>query len=133
MKDTLLNINYRDGNDLDKVLTDVVDEKHDFDDPIEDITGMLSDFNLQTIFLQTVVIFVVTSVTVKQIYKELLSIVDRVDRGILSILLQRMERKSLFVNITIKYLIMLPCRDYGFVILRLEGNCIVKFVCFLPI
>ena len=47
-----LTLNYRDENchDLDKVLTEVVDVKHDFDDPIEDITRMLSDFNLQNDF-----------------------------------------------------------------------------------
>ena len=31
---------------MDKVHSDVVDEKHDFDDPIEDLTRKLSDFNL---------------------------------------------------------------------------------------
>ena len=48
-----LTLKYWDENchDLDKkVLTDVVDKKHDFDDPIEDITRKLGDFNLQNDF-----------------------------------------------------------------------------------
>ena len=35
---------------MDNLLTDIVDEKHDFDDLIEDITRKLSDFNLQNDF-----------------------------------------------------------------------------------